>query len=277
MPLRDLITRPLLALALANLTACANLDAVRDFGSSAARMAAYPKAAQAYRDSALTSAPYVSAAQPGLVDAAARSRQAAQALKLQVELGRYFATLAKLAGEDTYAIDTQLDALGKGAAAVPDSALDAGTLQAYTSLAKAVSRFVLLGVQERAVKELVSDGGPHAMRILGSLRQSAQDWSRLVAGDARQADATLEVAVLPADVPPLLRVLATDRRGTLQREYDGVQQQFKQTLAALDAVEKAHASMVEHLDDLNNATLRSTLKASSADLKAASAVLASWR
>lgn len=271
--------------------ACSNLNPVRDFSRSAATLStSYPVAASAYVDSATTSSPYLlgpaaasanapGAASPSVAMAATgkalraqRQQQVDAALELETLLGNYFTTLARLAGDDMATLAVA-KSVGADMKSIVGGGLDRATLDAAASLLKTLGDFSLQPARERAVKELVRSGGPDAMRILAALRSVAADWRAQVANDARLVDDTLGVAVLARNVPPLLRLLATDRQAGLARDYAASLRRMSSVLASLDAVARAHGDMAQHLDELQDASIRLRLEGAAAELRAARASL----
>ncbi len=271
--------------------ACSNLKPVRDFSRSALSVStSYPLAASAYVDSATTSGPYLlapaaapspapGAASPSVPLAATgkalraqRQLQVDAALELEKLLGDYFSMLARLAGDDLATLAVA-KSVGGDIKSLAGGSLDRRTLEAAGGLLKTLADFNLQPARERAVKELARSGGRDAMRILDALRTVAADWRAQVANDARLVDDTLGVAVLARDVPPLLRLLATDRQAGLARDYTVSLRRMSSVLSSLDAVGRAHADMAQHLDELQEASLRGRLESAAAELRAARASL----
>ncbi len=267
--LRRSVTAACLA---AGLSGCADLGPVRDFGRSAAAVSAYPQAATAYVESARTSAAFVAGSPESFVARTQRQAQVDDALALQAAASEYFAMLARLAGDDEFTF-AKMKAMVADTRHAVGGSFDTTTVNAYASLGRTLTRFAETPARERAVRALVEDGGPSAMRIVEALRQVAVDWRAQVANDARQVDDTLGVAVLPADVPPLLRILATDRQAELSRSYAATLRKMRAADTALAAVQKAHAEMVARLDDLSGPAARLSLQRATAELKSAAANL----
>ena len=256
---------PILALALG---ACTDLAPVRDFGRSAATLAAFPQAGAAYVDSAVASEPYVRTSPASFVAEPLRARQVRAALALQAELGRYFALLAKLAGDTTFSLDAEVDAMGKSVFVAADTGLPKVVTDAALTLARVLVRFSTANAQLGQVQALVRDGGPSAMRILEALQQIDAEWTAQMQNDAKQVDQTLQIAVLPSDVPPLLRLLAEDRRAQLRRDDAVRLRQMRAAQTALAKVRAAHDDMAAHLDELGSGPeLRARLERAALELR----------
>ncbi|SDD94548.1 hypothetical protein SAMN05192589_110177 [Paracidovorax valerianellae] len=153
------------------LQGCANLTAVREFGKSAAEVTSYVDAGKAYQESARTIQPYLTSSpvEGDLPDA--RQRQVVAANALQQTLVGYFSTLAKLAGEDSFTLEKELEAISKGLQSLPPGTLDADTAEGAIALGKTLQRFVLARAQSDAVKDLVTEGGaPRCAFLTDSIR-----------------------------------------------------------------------------------------------------------
>ena len=269
------------AILVCGLTACANLDAVRDFGTSAATISAYPDGAKAYRDSAVTAEAFSSIpASPG-ASATDRDAQVKAVLALEGSVASYFATLAKLSGADTFSLDKQIGAVQNNLDAVPVGTLGSTTTVAEVStgidLAKLVAKYAALAAQQGAVRQLIQDGGPSAMKLLDNLAAINGDWAREVEQDWKGIDDELEIYGRAKDVNAPLRVLLKDRQAQLAREYAARKELFETIGAALSSIKTAHSQMAAQLDSLTGPELREQLVAAIADLQDARTKLESLR
>ncbi len=251
---------------------CADFGAVRDFGRSAAVVSAYPPAAAAYVESARTSAAFVAGSPESFVSRTQRQQQADDARALHAAVGNYFAMLARLAGDDGLTLAT-LKSMASDARRVVSGDFDRATINAYADLGQTLTRFAETPARRRAVRSLVEEGGPSAMRLVESLRRVSLDWRAQVANDAKAVDATLGIAALPADVPPLLRILAADRQAELARGYATALRRMRAADEALATVQAAHADLVKRLDDLGAPVARAELRQATTALRAAAADL----
>ena len=281
------MTHQISALALARVTGvvlflgvvqgCTNLTAVREFGKSAAEVTSYVDAGKAYQESARTIQPYLTSppVQGDLPDA--RQRQVVAANALQQTLVGYFSTLAKLAGEDSFTLEKELDAISKGLQSLPPGTLDADTAEGAIALGKTLQRFVLARAQGAAVKDLVTEGGPTAMRLLDRLDSVAKSWRGVLDNDSRTVGNSLFALSSAKDTPPLLRMLARDRLQEQQLHYEQSIKRVDTAAQALEKIRAAHGAMAASLDSLDRKELQSMLKETVADLKAARKSLESLR
>ena len=269
--MRYVITVLASTLLLMALGGCANLDAVRTFGKTAALAPNTADAGAAYHDSALALAPYLAGPAVASQHPEIRARQVRATLRLQDASTQYFALLAKLAGEDAFALDQQIDALGKGLDGLAQGDADAAALNAGVSLGKILAKYVRLAAQGSAVRDLVLEGGPVAMRLTERLRAIIGDWKAQVEIDRSSVLDQIETLAMARDAAPLLAQLARDRAAQLRREFATDLRRIDSADAALERVQAAHGDLAANLSDLSGAQLRGLLKQAVADLRAAKA------
>lgn len=251
------------------LQGCANLTAVREFGKSAAEVTSYVDAGKAYQESARTIQPYLTDAplQTDLPDT--RKKQFAAANALQSTLVAYFSTLAKLAGEDSFTLDKELDAISKGIQSLPKGTLDSDAAEGALALTELTQRLVLSRAQGAAIKELVKNGGPTAMRQLSRLEFEAKLWRGTLENDSRTVGNALFALGSAKDTSHLVRMLARDRQQEYEQRYEDAITRVDTAIAALVRIRSAHAVMAENLDSLDRVELQAALKETVTDLKTA--------
>lgn len=265
---------------LLTLGGCANLDAVRSFGQTAATAPALSDISVPYRESATTVQPYLTdATRVPSQNPTVRDKQIAEARVYQTALTTYFSTLAKLAGADAFSLDKQIDSVAKGAQSIVANANDvsAAAIAGETDLAKILAKYVTLAAQESAVHGLIREGGPHAMDVLAALRKIASDWANQVKNEGGIVTSNLTGLGAVPQTPPLLRMLAMDRASVLAGQYQSNLAAFSRYDATLDRIANAHWEMVQHLDDLTSSQLKASLTQAVRDLKSAQADLLALR
>lgn len=259
----------LVLVAIGALLGCANLQAIREFGKTAAAVSSYGDAGQAYRESARTIEPYLAGAPVQGNRADARQAQVMAANAVQASLAGYFATLAKLAGEDSFSLEAELQAISKGVQSLPEGPIDSDAATNAVALAKTLQKYALARAQASAVKELVTEGGPAAMRVLTRLEGVATSWRGALENDSRTVISSISSLAVARDTPPLLRMLARDRQQQHQFNYDQALKRVDTAISALQKIRAAHEAMVSNIELLDSKQLQSLLKAAVADLKAA--------
>jgi hypothetical protein len=137
----------LVLLVLSALQGCANLNAVREFVKTAAEVSSYGDAGRAYQESARAIEPYLLGTPVQGNSADARQAQVAAANAVQASIAGYFATLAKLAGEDFFSLDAELDAIAKGVQSLPAGTVDPDAATNAIALAKTLQKYALARAQ----------------------------------------------------------------------------------------------------------------------------------
>jgi hypothetical protein len=259
----------LVLVVLGALQGCANLEAVREFGKTVAEVSSYRDAGKAYQKSARTIVPYLAGDPVQGNRAEARLAQVAAANAVQASLAGYFATLAKLAGEDSFSLDAELDVISKGLQSLPAGTVDPDAATNAIALAKTLQKYALARAQASAVKELVTKGGPPAMRLLTRLEAVATSWRGALENDSRTVVNTISALAAARDTPPLVSMLARDRQQQHQLNYDQAIKRVDTAIAALQKIRAAHEAMASNLEALDSKQLQSLLKGVVADLKAA--------
>lgn len=259
----------LLVAAVGALHGCANLTAVREFGKTAAELSSYSNAGRAYQKSAETIAPYLTVSAVAANGPGARQAQVTEAYAVQDSVTAYFATLAKLAGEDAFSLDKELDAVEKGLNSLPAGTVDASTVGSAVALTKSLQNYVLAGAQASAVKGLVSESGPLVIRLLTRLETVAVGWRGSLENDSKTVLNSLSVLSAARDTPPLLSMLARDRQQQHQQDYAQSLKQVDTAISALRGIRAAHEAMAANLGSLEGKELQAMLKEAVSDLKAA--------
>lgn len=261
--------KSLLVFAAAALMAgCANLDAVREFGKTAAAITAYPDAGVLYEQSARTAKPYDILSSSAPADQPeVRHAQVQRALAAQAAVNAYFSTLAALAGDETFSLSKQVTAVDQSLKGLPRASGDATDIDAAAALANVLQKYLLAEKQASAVKALVFEGGPHAMRILDSLIRTTGDWSREVANDKGKVLVALDALSAGRDTSPLLAMLAKDRRAQLADAYDSSIRKIHSTQEGLKEIVRAHQQMAQSVDKLSPKEWTSLLRGAVADLQ----------
>lgn len=265
------------ALVLNLIMGCTNLDAVRDFGKTAAAVSAYPDATLAYQESVLAMAPYIP--EPDYAQRAVEQRksQVTTAEPLRKLITEYFAVMAKLAGEDAFSLDAQIEATVKSLDALPAGALDPAIQKSATSLAKILGKYVAMAAQAEAIKALVRDGGPQAVSIMEHLRTVLSDWQNQIKNDKAAVLNRINTLALAKDVQPLTRLLAQAQAAELEQQYDARITKVELANVALGRIMAAHKEMEASLADLSNKELVRRLKEAVSDLRTVQQAIAGIR
>jgi len=206
-----------------------------------------------------------------------RRKNVATANALQASVVGYFATLAQLAGEDSFSLEAELDAVQKGLESLPPAVADPDQVKNAISLTKTVQKYALAHAQSSAVKALVIEGGPIAMSNVLYMVGIAMSWRGVIENDSKLVENALLNLSAARDTPPLLAILARDRLQQHQLHYAQGIERVDVAIAALRKIHTAHEAMKLNLNALDTKELKSLLKAAVADLKVARSSLTALR
>ncbi len=296
----DRACRTCLAMLLvAGLSGCANLEAVRDFTASSARLTDYKAVTERY----FASVDHVLAEMPDTPDftkdrndtEALRRAQAAQKetlLKLHDTVTGYLAALARLAGDDTFDLSGSIDAVSGKLVLVPNLGIDSTHVDAYASIAKTVTSWTLAAVQARDVANLARQHGPAMDTLLGGLQTVTSVYETGLRNERGQILAFEEAREvswklpLDAETGPANKdaaeiafrreaVVAWGRRGyaLLAQEESAAVDDAHRAANGIAEIRRGHAEMLKNLDHLDRKELVAELKKAAADLKAIRASL----
>ncbi|HQQ69568.1 MAG TPA: hypothetical protein PLL92_04545 [Alicycliphilus sp.] len=171
------------------LTACANLNAVRDFSKESAQLAAYRDATEkmvANPAELLRQAPAVATFEQDRarlkIQAEERARLRDSMLKMHNVVAGYMAALAKLAGDETFSFTSSINEVKGALVESTQFGINADTVKTYASLVTTVSNWLTAAIQAKQVRTMVSKNGEAMDRMLAGL----EDVSLSVAGILQQ-------------------------------------------------------------------------------------------
>lgn len=273
-------------LLLAALPGCANLGAVREFSATSAQLTGYRDVTQRYVGSAerqlanLPTAKAYDSPRQNLVQLQADSqRQKASLLKLHDVGTGYMAALAKLAGEDSYRIDADIDAVSGAIEAAPQLGIDAEDAAAYARIASTVSSWILAAKQARDVRRMLKAHGQDMDRLLAAMQRASVSYQGVLTQEQQTAAAIQQARLAVWQQPKPGESAAESMRrdavlATLRQTYAPVadsQAQAVQAAAAaakgLAQVRDGHRAMLGEADRLQSKQLQALLKQAVADMK----------
>ena len=279
---------PTLALVLGACLAsgCTNLGAVREFADSSAKMTDYRAVTNHYlgtADRELANLPAdkrFDAAREHLQALKAATRQdKATLLRLHATTTGYMSALARLAGDDAYAISPGIGKVAGALRASKRLGIDAGHVRAYDNIAGRVSDWLLAAKQARDVRQLVTENGADMDKLLEAMQRATEAYgivleqeiqsSELVA-DYRQAQWSAELPGDAALTPARRETIAVLLRRS-EREDQAAQKQAQRNQRAAAAgvkrVRQAHKEMLAHVDRLDTDEAEALLRAAADDLE----------
>lgn len=265
----------LVSLVLA-LSGCANLKEVRDFTKESAKLAAYTELTnrfvstsdrqQAYDFNAATTA-------ANLENDKERKAAKDTLLGLHKIASNYMKTLAQLAGEDTFVLDKEIEVISTSLKAFPNLGVKQDQIDAATKVVKVVVQWALAAAQEKAVKQMLNEGGPDAQKVLDGLVTVAVSYKGVFENEKATI---LEPLNLYTAVPPdgtakdkMLWSIAREARRAKAIEYEALSANYKSSLDGLRAVAAGHEQMRGNIDKLDSYQVKAILKKLKDDVQTA--------
>lgn len=282
--------RYVLTLALATGAAlasgCANLEAVRDFADSSARITDYRTATEHYLDSAdrqLTNLPAAARFDVARENLQAldkiTARDKATLLELHATTTGYMKALAGLAGEGAYEISPGIGKVAKAIRASDALGINEDHVRAYDNIAQRVTDWALAARQARDVKQMVTENGTDMEKLLEAMQLATEVYgvvleqeiqSYELVADYRQAQWSAELPGDGALTPERRETIATLLRRSSLADKATQQRMLKAQRAAaagLKRVRQAHQTMLENVDRLGSEQVQDLLREAADDLK----------
>lgn len=257
------------AWVLCALAGCANLSEVGRFGAESSQLAGSTRLAERYLGSYERSQHYfLGADAQRRQQALDETKRAARDTLLAVHAvaARYLATLAELAGDDTFRLGAQVRAVGTGLAAAPDLGLSQPFVSAASALAGALSDAALGARQRRAVRDFLARNGDHGQAVLDGLASVAQDMKASLDNERRDVLGFFETGALGLEAAggatgPYLARLARGLGADKAAEYDAADAAAAGATAGLAAAAAGHRLLLDNLDRLSARDVRDRIDA----------------
>jgi hypothetical protein len=261
-----------LALSLAFfLVSCANLKGVRDFASESAQLSAYTGLTTRFRDTYQREQPYLfgDAARLGLENDKKRKAAYGDLLKIHQRVTLYMQTLATLAGEYTFDLSKQINALGAGIKAYPDLGIDEKHVNAVTNISKVITKWITTAYQERAVRSMVEEGDPHIQTVLDGMMGLVRYYRKTNENEKNTVLGFFEMEIPFADTPKD-RLLATLARAHMQSkvsEYANAQRKYDEAEKGIRNIASGHKKLLENIDKLSVDEVESMISTFAKEIK----------
>ncbi|HEX8614718.1 MAG TPA: hypothetical protein VF800_25840 [Telluria sp.] len=279
--LRTLSTSALLAASLL-LGGCAsnrvNLEEVREFADASARLGGYAELSTRYRDTYLREQPYLPAAAEKAAKENDARRHAAynDFVTIQKAVVLYMQTLSQLAGEARYDFTPQIDTLGVGMAGLSDTTLGQKQVNAYTGLARLLTRAITSRYQKESVETMVREGDADVRVLLDAMISLTEVYGAAHDNEKKTVLGFFEVALPMADRPQdrLLYTLARAHVQAKTSEYRLIDRRFDLARQGLAKVALGHQKLRENLATMSSSEMRHVLSDVLRDLRVIRAGLA---
>ncbi len=276
MKLRFALVTALLLLA----SACADLGAVQDYAKASASVPGYDEATKEFGSRFTRAEVYLDESGRKTAQALTPERERAvpDLLAVHKNLQAYMLVLGKLAGAQTFNLDKQTESLQKAVVAFPPFGLDAETANAAGTIGRLVAKWVLVGIQQKYVIELVTEADPSIQTVTAGMRRIVDVYRKDLANEQREVEAIDKInrpfisAAYPSSSPSrdkLLAVLSDDHFRTKTAEFAARAARLGELDKALEKIANGHAELRRNVNDLSSREFVAALKAIAQDIWAA--------
>lgn len=265
--------------ATALLGACSNMQEVRDFSSESARLAGYTGVVDYTLGGYGRSEAYLL---PDIRESEKKADAARQGVRdswlgLHKITSAYMTTLARLAGADTFSIDASVGKLGTSIKESPAMGLNGETVDAYGNLVHIVSKWMLSGVQQQAVKKFIREGGGDFEQVVTGMGDVVRILRKIHDNEKKTVLHSLEVMIATTrDTPEnyLILALARDRLNEKRAFYARNEALYETAAKGIQAVRDGHHTLYENLDRLDAREVLDRLKKFRQDIESVRGTLA---
>ncbi|MCX7146236.1 MAG: hypothetical protein NT042_08555 [Sulfuritalea sp.] len=263
-----------------SLGACVHLQEVRDFASESAKLSGYTGVIDHTLGGYARSEPYLIDDVRATEKKADQARQASREslLSLHNVAAVYMTTLAKLAGEDAFSVDTGIDKVAKSIKAAPEFKIEQPTVDAYAKLVQIVAKWVSEAAQEKAVKAMVQDGKDNFDKVLTGMADIVRILGKIHENEQRSVLDGLDSMISTTPATPgnyLTLALARDQLNQKRIEYNKANALYVEAAKGIKAIQEGHRTLAENLDRLDAKDVTDRLKKLRDDIKNVRAALAS--
>ena len=251
---------------------CVPLKEVQEYAAESAGLAADSALTTRFRDTYQRERPYLF----GAADSAARvndtRRKAAYGdlLRIHQTVAGYMETLARLAGDDTFDLSGELDALAGGISSYPQLGIDDAMVAAVANVAQVITRWALAAVQDRALREMVKQADPHLQTVLEGMISLVRYYRRTLYNERRTVLGFLETEIPFTNAPEDRLLAALGRAHSRQKtmEYDAVEPSYPAAERGLLRIAEGHRELVKNAGNLSSAEARQVIDRCVRDLRA---------
>lgn len=264
---------PILLMTLA-LSACTNLKDIKSYANESAKLTAYTDLTTRFRDTYEREQAYLP---DGVVQQQAqdndKKRKAAYNDLIQVhqQITLYLHTLAILAGEDTFDLSHNINAVGAGIKANPEFGVDAKLVDAINKITLGISKVATASYQKIAVKTLIKESDADLQTSLQGLLTLIHVYEKTNDNEKKTVLGFFEMEIpFAAKKDKLLTALARANAQARSSEYNRVQEKYAEAEKGIKSIAEGHKKLLENIDNLSKSEVRSQIRRITQDIKSVS-------
>ncbi|GGY84746.1 hypothetical protein GCM10011613_32210 [Cellvibrio zantedeschiae] len=266
------IVKLVLILCIASsLTACTNLKEVREYATESAKFSSYNELTLRFRDTYSREQPYLNGEAEKLAQATDLGRKAAydDLIKIQKSVSLYMETLAQVAGEDSFSLAKELDALKGGIKAHPNFNVDAKQVDAVSNITQILAKWITSAHQEQAVRKMVQEGNEPVQTLLAGMKSLVRIYKATNENEKNEVLGLLETNIAFADAKKdaLLIALARAHIQAKTVEYNNAQVKYELAEKGLNNIAEGHTYLHNNIDKLSKAEIKTSVSKLAKDIK----------
>jgi hypothetical protein len=253
------------------LVGCVNLKEVREYAGESAKLSAYTELTTRFRDTYYREQPYLSGEADRLAQDNDKRRKAAyeDLLKIHQRVSLYMQTLAKLAGEDTFDLSSEVDSLASGIKSYPYLGIEEKNVDAMSNIAKVIIKWMTSSYQERAVRNMIKEGDAPLQTTLEGMITLVRVYRKTNENEKKTVLGFFETEIPLADAPKdkLLVTLARAHEQSKSAEYMNAQQKYDDAEKGIKSIAEGHKRLLENIDKLSSDEVKAMISKFAKDIK----------
>jgi hypothetical protein len=266
--LRGLTRAAAALLAAFALAGCVNLKEVRDYAGQSSQLAAYDDVTARWlqthqRESGFVIGPAVDASKKEDADRQATRDDLA---RIHRTVADYFVIMAKLAGDDTLSVTSNVDGLSQKVKAANFLALDDTHVDAYASVAKIVSNWISGAYQQREVARYIETGNAPIRTILQGMNNIVGAYIGTFRNEKARAG-YLQLAQGKTDQDQIVRTLARIEYARIASNIDLSIQKAQALRDAIKSISDGHQKLYDARNNLSGSDVRAALQKLNAEIR----------
>jgi hypothetical protein len=249
-----------------------SLNEVREYGKESAKLSAYTELTTRFRDTYEREHPYLFGAADDSAQVNDKKRKAVyrDLIRIHQTVARYMETLAKLAGEETFDLSKDIDALAGGIKANTEMGIDSKQVEAVSNIAKVITRWVTSTAQFTAVQAMVREGDAPLQTTLEGMITLVRYYRNTNENERKVVLGIFESEIPFADTAKDKLLVALARAHMQQKtlEYTTVQPKYDEAEKGIKSVAEGHKELVKNADKLSSSEVKALIDKCAKDIKA---------
>lgn len=265
---RALVRAATVVLAGVTLAGCVNLQEVRDYAGQSAQLTAYDDVTARWlqthaRESRFVIGPAIEASKK---EDAERQAIKDDLARIHRTVADYFALMARLAGDESFSVTSNVDALGQKVKAAKFLAFDETHVDAYANVAKIVSNWILGAYQQREVARYIENGNTPIRTVLAGMNNIVAAYSGTFRNEKARAG-YLQLAQGKTEQDQIVRTLARMEYARIAADADASIARAEKLREAIRQISDGHQKLYDSRNSLNAGDARTAMQKLNREIK----------